>query len=73
MTRQPATLDAFGRLHGMTAAYLHPEDIELDGEWRARFGQPLPILGCADLVRRLLDDDAARRAPVEVMSFAPAE
>jgi hypothetical protein len=52
-------------------AHLHPEEVELDGEWRARFGQPLPILGCADLVRRLLDDEA-RRAGSEPVSFAPA-
>jgi len=30
------------------------EEIELDREWRARFGQPLPMLGCADIVRRIL-------------------
>ena len=30
------------------------EDRELDAEWRARFGQPLPIYGCAPLVRELL-------------------
>jgi hypothetical protein len=31
-----------------------PEDRELDRQWRSRFGQPLPMLGCADIVRRIL-------------------
>jgi hypothetical protein len=39
----------------MTRA-MNPEDLELDGEWRARFGQPLPLLGCAEFVRSLLQD-----------------
>lgn len=30
------------------------EDLELDRLWRARFGQPLPLLGCAELVREVL-------------------
>jgi len=38
----------------MTPARMTAEEIELDREWRARFGQPLPILGCADIVRRIL-------------------
>jgi hypothetical protein len=38
----------------MTTAQMTPEEIELDRQWRARFGQPLPMLGCADIVRRIL-------------------
>lgn len=38
----------------MTSAQMTAEEIELDREWRARFGQPLPMLGCADIVRRIL-------------------
>ena len=30
------------------------EDRELDALWRARFGEPMPILGAADIVRALL-------------------
>lgn len=54
------------RLSGpMASAHMTPEEIELDREWRARFGQPLPMLGCADIVRRILllpDDGAAQAA-----------
>jgi hypothetical protein len=43
------------RLSGcMTSPQMTTEEIELDREWRARFGQPLPMLGCADIVRRIL-------------------
>jgi hypothetical protein len=38
----------------MASALMTTEEIELDREWRARFGQPLPMLGCADIVRRIL-------------------
>ena len=38
----------------MTSPRMTPEEFELDREWRARFGQPLPMLGCADIVRRIL-------------------
>jgi hypothetical protein len=50
------------RLSGpMASAHMTTEEIELDREWRARFGQPLPMLGCADIVRRILmlPEDAA--------------
>nr|MBB5292260.1 hypothetical protein [Brevundimonas basaltis] len=30
------------------------EDRELDALWRERFGEPLPILGAADIVRAVL-------------------
>jgi hypothetical protein len=48
---------------------LSPDEIELDRLWRQRFGQPLPILGCADLIRTLLGEDgcgavAAGRPPI---------
>lgn len=33
---------------------LAPEDAELDHLWRARYGQPMPLSGCADLVREVL-------------------
>lgn len=45
-----------------------PEEAELDKEWRARFGQPLPMLGCAAIVRQILNrhrddgDSSAQRA-----------
>ena len=45
------------------------EDRELDAEWRARFGQPLPIRGCAPLVRRLL---AELPAPEQVARLPDA-
>ena len=38
----------------MTDPKMTSEEIELDREGRARFGQPLPMLGCADIVRRIL-------------------
>lgn len=38
----------------MTPPQMTDEEIELDREWRARFGQPLPVLGCADIVRSIL-------------------
>jgi len=38
----------------MIAPQMTAEEMELDREWRARFGQPLPMLGCADIVRRIL-------------------
>lgn len=41
------------------------EDKELDRQWRARFGQPLPMLGCADIVRQILN-----AAPPEEQSEA---
>jgi hypothetical protein len=50
----------------MTSPRMTPEEMELDREWRARFGQPLPMLGCADIVRRILlqpEDAAATATP----------
>lgn len=50
----------------MTSPQMTAEEMELDREWRARFGQPLPMLGCADIVRRILlapDNVAAAAAP----------
>ena len=38
----------------MTASEMTTEDVELDRQWRDRFGQPLPMLGCADIVRQIL-------------------
>ncbi|WP_332658842.1 DNA methylase [Brevundimonas sp.] len=38
------------------------EDMELDRQWRARFGQPLPMLGCADIVRQILEAAPAEQA-----------
>ncbi len=32
------------------------DDIELDLQWRARFGEPLPILNSAEIVRKILAD-----------------
>lgn len=34
------------------------EDQKLDARWRARFGEPLPILGAAEFVRKILDAPA---------------
>lgn len=31
------------------------EDLDMDRQWRNMFGQPLPILGCLDIVRRILE------------------
>lgn len=39
----------------MTTSEMTTEDVELDRLWRARFGQPLPMLGCADIVRQILE------------------
>ncbi len=33
---------------------MSPQDRELDRLWRARFGEPLPMLGCAAIARRVL-------------------
>lgn len=49
----------------MNAPEMTPEDIELDRQWRTRFGQPLPMLGCADIVRQIL-----KTAPPEEMAVA---
>lgn len=40
------------------AISMTPEDKALDALWRARFGQPLPILGAGDVVRAVLGADA---------------
>lgn len=42
------------------------EDRELDALWRARFGEPMPILGAASIVRTLLGhhDEASHGAEV---------
>ncbi|MGV8928582.1 MAG: hypothetical protein ACOH1E_02420 [Brevundimonas sp.] len=42
----------------MPTLKLTPEDADLDAQWRTRFGQPLPILGCADIVRQILQSSA---------------
>ncbi|WP_332678961.1 hypothetical protein [Brevundimonas sp.] len=53
------------RLSGpMASAQMTTEEIELDREWRARFGQPLPMLGCADIVRRILMLPAGEATPL---------
>lgn len=39
----------------MKAPEMTNEDRELDRQWRARFGQPLPMRGCADIVRQILN------------------
>jgi len=36
------------------ARQISDEDIELDKRWRARFGEPLPILGAGRIVREVL-------------------
>ena len=36
-----------------------PEEVELDLQWRARFGQPMPMLGCAPIVRQILSQAEA--------------
>lgn len=43
----------------MTEVVISAEDRELDRQWRAAFGEPLPMLGCGDIVRSVL----ARLAP----------
>lgn len=30
------------------------EDRDLDRQWRSRYGEPLPMLGSADIVRTIL-------------------
>ena len=37
---------------------LSPEDAALDAQWRAAFGQPLPLLGAAPIVKMILADNA---------------
>lgn len=36
------------------------EDQELDRQWREAFGEPMPILGAGDIVRRILDEISER-------------
>jgi len=50
----------------MTANEMTTEDIDLDRQWRDRFGQPLPMLGCADIVRQILQNSP----PVEIAAAA---
>lgn len=38
----------------MTSAEMTPEDLALDQQWRAKFGQPLPMIGASEIVRRIL-------------------
>ena len=33
---------------------LPPDEARLDSLWRARFGQPMPMVGAPDIVRRIL-------------------
>lgn len=42
---------------------MSPEDEELDRLWREAFGQPLPILGAACVVRPILLRHAPGGAP----------
>jgi hypothetical protein len=35
-------------------ADLTPEEVELNVVWLERFGEPLPMTGCPDLVRNVL-------------------
>jgi len=42
---------------------LDPEDAELDHLWRARYGQPLPLSGCAELVREILGQLGEQSSP----------
>lgn len=37
-------------------------DIELDREWRAVFGGPLPVLGAPDIARKLIREQRQRTA-----------
>ena len=48
---------------------LDPEDAELDHLWRERYGQPLPLRGCAELVREILAT-LAHPAPTETCAAA---
>lgn len=48
------------------------EERELDRQWQALFGQPLPMLGCADIVRSILTRYAAAEANVGPPSQEPA-
>lgn len=41
------------------------EDHELDALWRERFGEPLPILGAAGIVRTVLGLPQTARSPAE--------
>lgn len=41
------------------AEEMSAEDRELDRQWRACFGQPLPMLGSAEIVRSILARAAA--------------
>jgi hypothetical protein len=42
---------------------LSPEDRVLDDLWRERFGEPLPILGSGEIVRRILAADPRQPTP----------
>lgn len=44
-------------------------DLEVAGLWWERFGEPLPLLGCADIALSILKEAGALRAP-EPRSFA---
>ena len=52
---------AKGFLRAMTNTQMTPEEVELDRQWRTRFGQPLPMLGSAELVWRILATTPADR------------
>jgi hypothetical protein len=42
-----------------SAPALSPEDTALDAQWRAAFGQPLPLLGAGPIVRTILAEKAS--------------
>ena len=53
---------------------LDPEDAELDRLWRARYGEPIPLRGCAELAREIMGlsrDEVVGSAGGVDLSFCP--
>ena len=63
--------------NGMMQSPLTKEDQELDRQWRATFGEPMPILGGGDIVRQILAEakqrqlSAAGKLPTPVKTVKP--
>lgn len=66
-----------GLPNGMMQSPLTKEDQELDRQWRAMFGEPMPILGGGDIVRQILAEakqrqlSAAGKVPTSIKTVKP--
>jgi hypothetical protein len=50
-----------------------PEDEAVDRAWRARYGQPLPVMGSTEIARKILTEWAAAAESSEPDDWGPDE